>query len=115
LRGLYQVEGGYAAVAVEMGAIGLALWLAWSIAWVGRQWRCIRAARGRHAAASGFVLFGWMLSFLFVGFVVGLQVFQNFVTNAYFWLLSGVIFAIPFTVAGSSPAADEVASTDAAT
>lgn len=114
VRGLYQVEGGYAAVAVEMGAIGLALWLAWSIAWVGRQWRSIRAARGRHAAASGFVLFGWMLSFLFVGFVLGLQLFQNFVTNAYFWLLSGVIFAIPYTVAPRATTADDTTSIDVA-
>ena len=42
--GSYQVEGGYASIAVEWGAVGLALWTLWTLAWLYRQWRCIRAA-----------------------------------------------------------------------
>lgn len=93
--GLSQVEGGYASVAVEWGVVGLALWVGWSLAWVRRQWRMVQAARGTPLASAGLVLFGWMLSFLFFGFFVGFQVFQNYLANAYFWLLSGVLFALP--------------------
>ncbi len=95
IAGLYAVEGGYAAVAVEWGAIGVALWAIWSVAWVIRQWRSIKSARGSRVAAAGLVLLAWMLFFLFFGFAGGLQEFQNYLANAYFWLLSGLIFALP--------------------
>lgn len=75
--GLYQVEGGYASVAVEWGVVGLVLWVGWTVAWARRQWACVRAARGSPLAAAGLVLFGWMLFFLFFGFFGGLQGFQN--------------------------------------
>ena len=46
-------------------------------------------------AAAGIVLLGWVAIFLVVLFFSGFQVFQNYVSNAYFWLLSGMIFALP--------------------
>jgi hypothetical protein len=92
---IYQVEGGYAALAVEWGVVGLALWVGWSVAWVRRQWRIVRMCRGSPAAGTGLVLLGWTLFFLFLHFFAGLQGFQNYLANAYFWLLSGVIAALP--------------------
>jgi hypothetical protein len=115
LAGLYQVEGGYASIAVELGAVGVALWLAWSIGWTVRQWRSIKAGRGHRPAAAAFVLFCWMLSFLFYWFVIGFAGFQNYVANAYFWLLSGVMFAVPFTAADPYELADRPARVDVAT
>ncbi len=83
VEGQYLVEGGYASLAVEWGIVGLALWIAWSISWVARQWGAIKDARGQRGAAAGFVLFCWMLYFLFFGFFGGLQGFQNYVGNAF--------------------------------
>ena len=51
--GSYQVEGGYASIAVEWGAVGLALWTLWTLAWLYRQWRCIRAAPSGQLRAFG--------------------------------------------------------------
>jgi hypothetical protein len=93
--GLYQVEAGYGTVAIEWGIVGLALWIGWSVAWVRRQWRAVRASRGSSVASVGIVLLGWMLFSLIFGFFGGKAAFQNYFTNAYFWLLSGVIFALP--------------------
>jgi hypothetical protein len=95
--GLYQVEGGYASVATEWGVVGLALWVGWSLAWTRRQWRAVRASRGTSIAVAGLVLLGWMVFFLFFQFFGGLQAFQNYFANAYFWLLSGMLFALPKT------------------
>jgi hypothetical protein len=105
LAGLYQVESGYGSIALEWGAIGLLLWCAFSVIWTRRQWRCIVATRGTPFAAAGFVLFVWMLYFLYMGFFAGLADFQNYYSNAYFWLLSGVLFALP-EVARKSPSTD---------
>jgi hypothetical protein len=93
--GSYQVEGGYASIAVEWGAVGLALWILWTLAWLYRQWRCIRAAPSGSLRAMALVLWGWMIFFLIIGFFGGLQGYQNYIPNAYFWLLSGVIFGLP--------------------
>lgn len=91
----YRVEGGYASVAVEWGVVGLALWLLWSLAWVGRQWTRIRRVRGDPVAAAGLLLLGWVVGLLFLQFAIGLQSFQNYLANAYFWLLSGVVLSLP--------------------
>ena len=118
VEGQYLVEGGYASLAVEWGIVGLALWIAWSISWVARQWGAIKDARGQRGAAAGFVLFCWMLYFLFFGFFGGLPGFQNYVGNAYFWLLSGMIFALPLTandIGGPRPSASRASLIDAQT
>ncbi|MHB8589529.1 MAG: hypothetical protein ACYDA0_11855 [Candidatus Dormibacteraceae bacterium] len=93
-KGLYQIEGGYAAVAAEWGLVGLLLWLAWTLSWVGRQLKVVWALRDQPVGHAGLVLVGWIFLFLFLGFVAGFQVFQNYLANAYFWLLSGMVFGL---------------------
>jgi hypothetical protein len=104
--GLYQVEGGYASIAVEWGAVGLVLWSMWTLAWLYRQWRCIKAAPSGRLRAMGVVLWGWMIFFLVIGFFGGLQGYQNYVPNAYFWLLSGIIFGLPQLAVSPEETAD---------
>lgn len=86
------VEGGYAAVAIEWGWMGVVLWVSWSVGWSWRQWRSVLDTRGSPLARTKLVLFGWVFFFLFLGFFGGFQSFQNYVGNAYFWLVSGMIF-----------------------
>jgi hypothetical protein len=100
--GLYQVEAGFGSVAVEWGLIGLTLWLAWTLAWVRRQWTAVRAARDGPLGAAGMVLFAWIVLLLFVQLFGSLAAFQNYLVNAYFWLLSGMIFALPEAAAAAS-------------
>jgi hypothetical protein len=99
--GLYQVEAGFGAVAVEWGLVGLSLWLGWTVAWIWRQWRAVRAARDGPLGAAGMLLFAWIVLLLFVQFFGGLATFQNYLVNAYFWLLSGMIFALPEAAAAA--------------
>jgi hypothetical protein len=96
--GLYDVEGGYAATAVEWGVIGLVLWVLWTIAWTRQLWIGVKRLRGSPVGAPGLVLFAWVVVALFPAFFVGYQTFQNFLWNAYFWLLSGVIMGLPHAV-----------------
>src|SRR5438270_2169534 len=93
--GLYTVEGGYASATVEWGLIGLGLWLVWTLAWMNEQWWRLRRVLDRRLGSAGWVLFTWVLITLFVGFYPGFQGFQNYTTNAYLWLLSGVMLGLP--------------------
>jgi hypothetical protein len=95
LTGVAQVEGGYAVVALQWGVLGLALWLGWTLAWVWRQWLAVRSSRGTPLASVGLILIVWMVMLLFVAFVLGFQGFQNYYANAYFWIFSGLLFALP--------------------
>jgi glycosyltransferase involved in cell wall biosynthesis len=94
-KGLYTVEGGYAGVAVELGIIGLLLWLLWSVVWSGKLWRRLWTMRSVGNRVAGLVLFAWIFFFLFPAFFGGLQSFQNYTANAYFWLFSGLILGLP--------------------
>lgn len=100
--GNYLVEGGYASVAIEWGLVGLTLWLAWSLFWTWRQLVVVRSVRNGPLGPGGFVLFGWIVFFLFIHFIAGYQVFQNYVGNAYFWLFSGILFGAPLGRKGAS-------------
>jgi glycosyltransferase involved in cell wall biosynthesis len=93
-NGLYHVEGGYAAVLAEWGVVGLLIWVVWSVSWVGRQAKIVWAQRDQPSGHAGMLLTGWVFLFLFLGFVAGFQEFQNYVANAYFWLLSGLVFGM---------------------
>jgi hypothetical protein len=97
ITGVEQIEGGFASVAQQWGAVGLVLWLCWSCAWVAREWRAVRRSRGSPVSAVGLLLLAWTVFYLFVGFVGGFQSFQNYYANAYLWIFSGMLFALPDT------------------
>jgi len=102
VTGVEQVEGGFASVGQQWGFIGLLLWLGWTMAWTGRLWRCSKGARGTPFAGVGLLITSWVVIFLFVTFVAGFQVFQNYYANAYLWVFFGIVFAFPAIVESRS-------------
>lgn len=90
----YEVESGWGAVAIELGKIGLALWVIWSIVWSRRLMSSLRALRGRADAQAALPLVAYVLLALFVLFFTGYQSFQNYIVNANIWLMSGIVFGM---------------------
>lgn len=88
----YVVESGYGSVAFEMGVVGLALWLWWSLTWWRRLCRCARSAGRYFLVARGLLV--WCFLHLFVNFALGVQTFQDYIPNGYFWLFSGILFGL---------------------
>jgi hypothetical protein len=87
-------ESGWGQVAVEWGVLGLAIWVYWVVRWLGRAMAAARYASplaplGR--AAPTMTL--WMVLILGVYFGFGGNFFDNYVTNIFFWLFSGAVFA----------------------
>lgn len=89
------VESGFGTIVVEMGIGGLVLWLVMSFAILISAWRVVKKLRGSPWFPLAFVIF-WFAGLLLVPITfAGLATYQDFVVNAYFWLLLGILFRLP--------------------
>jgi len=89
------IESGYGTLVVEMGIGGLALWLVMSLAITVSAWKVVKKLRGSPWFPLGFVIFWYALFLLFPATFGGMQPYEDFLLNAYLWLLLGVLFRLP--------------------
>jgi len=89
------VESGYGTLVVEMGIGGLLLWIVMSLAITVSAWKVVRKLKGSPLFPVGFVLFWYALFLLFPQTFGGMQAYEDFLLNAYLWLLLGVLFRLP--------------------
>lgn len=89
------VESGYGTLVVEMGIGGLLLWIVMSIAITVSAWKVVKKLKGSPLFPLGFVIFWYALFLLFPATFGGMQPYEDFLLNAYFWLLLGVLFRLP--------------------
>lgn len=107
------VESGYGAIVVEMGVGGLVLWIVMSLSIAVSAWKVVKKLKGSPWFPLGFAIFWFALFLLFPATFGGLQAYEDFLFNAYFWLLLGVLFRLPTVVpsaqfAASAPAAQKL-------
>ena len=103
------VEAGYGTMIVEMGIIAPFLWILWSTALLYYAWKIVVGLRETRFFPIGFAIF-WYAFLLLVPLTFGsLNAYQNYVCNAYLWLLVGILFRLP-EVLVQSPAPIEVLS-----
>jgi hypothetical protein len=89
------VESGFGTLVVEMGIGGLILWLVMSFAIVFSAWRVVKNLRGSPWFPIAFMIF-WYAGLLLLPITfAGMQAYEDFVLNAYLWLLLGVLFRLP--------------------
>src|SRR5882672_4754335 len=89
------VESGFGVLIVEMGIGGLLLWLVMAIAVIVSAWKIVRKLRGSPWFPVGFVIFWYAFLMLFPLMAGGIQAYEDFVLNAYLWLLLGILFRLP--------------------
>jgi hypothetical protein len=103
------VENGYGVLVIEMGIVGLALWIIMSSAIVFSAWKVVRKLKGSPWFPLGFMIFWYAFLLLFPLTFNGIAPYQDFVLNAFLWLLIGILFRLPTVVltpelaASSSP------------
>jgi hypothetical protein len=95
------VESGFGTLVVEMGIGGLILWFVMSFAILFSAWRVVKKLRGSPWFPLGFVIFWYAGVLLLPITFTGIQAYEDFVLNAYLWLLLGILFRLP-TLAVSS-------------
>jgi hypothetical protein len=89
------VESGYGNVLLELGILGLILFLLWTSNLIAACFMVALRLKGTWGfpLAISIGLFSFFLLFLTMwGTIV---VYEDFVNNAYFWFLMGVLFRLP--------------------
>lgn len=89
------VESGFGALVVEMGIGGLVLWLIMSLAITVSAWKIVKQLKGSPLFPLGFVIFWYALFLLFPATFGGIMAYEDFLLNAYLWLLLGILFRLP--------------------
>jgi hypothetical protein len=104
------VESGFGALIVEMGIGGLILWITMSFAILFSAWKVVKKLKGTPWFPLAFAIFWYVWFLLFPATFGGIQPYEDFLLNAYFWLLLGLLFRLPTIV----PSAQFAANTPAA-
>lgn len=87
-------ESGWGVIAAEWGFFGLLAWVGFTMSWVARAVRASRhAIENSPARPITPVVALFIVLTLVVLFTLGAQTFQNYITNTFFWLLSGMAFS----------------------
>ena len=89
------VENGYGQIVVEMGIVGLLLWIILGFSIAASAWKVVKGLRGSPWFPLAFVIF-WLVFLVFfpLGYT-SLTFYQDFLINAYLWILLGVLFRLP--------------------
>jgi hypothetical protein len=91
----FGVESGYGALIVEMGIIGLILWVIWVSALLWSGWGIVKQLRQTVYFPIAFAIWWYAVVLLVLFMYLNMAAYQNFVNNAYMWLLIGVLFRLP--------------------
>jgi hypothetical protein len=89
------VEEGYGELIVEMGIVAPFLWILWTAALLIYAWRVVSRLRQTRLFPIAFAIFWYGFLLLYPFTYGGISLYQNYVNNAYFWLLVGVLFRLP--------------------
>lgn len=95
VKAIRGVESGYGTLVFELGICGLLLWLAMSASLVISAWRVVKKLRGSPWFPLGFMIFWYAFLLLFPITFVSMVAYEDFVLNAYLWVLIGILFRLP--------------------
>lgn len=88
-------ESGWGSVGAEWGVLGLGVWCVWVYLWIRRAIAAARQERDTPAAPTTAIIAFYVGVLLVIMFSFGANFFDNYISNIFFWLLSGVAFAVP--------------------
>lgn len=92
------VESGFGTLVVEMGIGGLILWFVMSGAIFLSSWGVVKKLKGSPWFPVVFVIFWYVFLMLLPMTYGGIQPYEDFLLNAYLWLLLGFLFRLPTIV-----------------
>ena len=88
------VENGYGQLVIELGIVGLLLWIALAYAITRSAWQAAKNLKGTAWFPIGFAIFWFTFLLVFPMSYYGFVAYQDFVLNSYFWLMLGILFRL---------------------
>jgi general stress protein CsbA len=89
------VESGYGSILIELGIFGLILWLLWTTVLMIHCWRLVKSVRQTRIFPVAFGIFWFAFLLLFPQTFGSLNNYEDYVLNAYLWLMIGILFKLP--------------------
>ena len=89
------VESGFGTLVLELGIVGLFLYLTFAVSIVMSAWTTVRKLKGTPWFPIGFVIFWYAFLLLFPYVWGGWATFEDFILNSLFWLCLGILFRLP--------------------
>ena len=91
----FGVESGYGDIVLEFGVLGLLLWFLWTAALLFYAWKIAKKLRQTTYFPVAFAIF-WLAFLILYPITYGtLNGYQDYILNAYLWLLIGILFRLP--------------------
>ncbi len=88
------VENGYGQLVIELGVVGLLLWILLTYRITHSAWQAAKNLKGTVWFPIGFAIFWYAFLLVFPLSFYGFIAYQDFVMNAYFWLMLGMLFRV---------------------
>jgi hypothetical protein len=88
------VENGYGQLVIELGIVGLLLWILLAYKITHSAWQAAKNLKGTVWFPIGFAIFWYAFLLVFPLSFYGFVAYQDFVLNAYFWLMLGMLFRV---------------------
>lgn len=88
------VESGYGNLVVELGIFGLILWIILGSSIAISAWKIAKELRGTPWFPIAFVIFLFSFLLFFPMTFVSFSAYQDFVINAYLWLMLGILYRL---------------------
>jgi hypothetical protein len=88
------VENGYGQLVIELGIVGLLLWIALAYAITRSAWQAAKNLKGTVWFPIGFAISWFTFLLVFPMSFYGFVAYQDFILNSYFWLMLGILFRV---------------------
>jgi hypothetical protein len=88
-------ESGWGELMLEMGILAPLLWVVWASTLVWCSSRVVRSLRQTAFFPLGFAILWFAFTLLIPMTFGGTSAYQNYVNNAFLWLLVGILFRLP--------------------
>jgi len=96
-----EVESGFGTLVLELGIVGLLLYLVLAASIVVSAWSAVHKLKGTPWFPIGFIIFWYSFLFSFPYVWAGLQPYEDFILNSLFWFSLGILFRLPSLAAGT--------------
>lgn len=89
------VEEGFGQLIVEFGILGPILWFLWTGTLLWGAWKIVKPLRQTRVFPMAAAILWYAFLMLYPLAWLGLDCYQDFISNAFLWILIGILFRLP--------------------